>query len=94
MSMMASFLSAITILGVPSEIFIHGSQYMVNFVGLIIAIFLATTLFLPVFYEIDMISANQVRYYYKKVSVRKVGANQKASAASKKASSLRRKQAF
>ncbi|XP_077564130.1 sodium-coupled monocarboxylate transporter 2-like [Haemaphysalis longicornis] len=73
MSMMASFLSAITILGVPSEIFIHGSQYMVNFVGLIIAIFLATTLFLPVFYEIDMISANQyLEKRFNSVAIRKV----------------------
>ncbi|KAH9367363.1 hypothetical protein HPB48_010158 [Haemaphysalis longicornis] len=69
MSMMASFLSAIAILGVPSESFIHGSQYMVNFVGLIIGIFLAANVFLPVFYEIDMISANQVSSYGNKVSV-------------------------
>ncbi|XP_077564131.1 sodium-coupled monocarboxylate transporter 2-like [Haemaphysalis longicornis] len=73
MSMMASFLSAITILGIPSEIFIHGSQYMVNFVGLIIAIFLATTLFLPVFYEMDMISANEyLEIRFKSAALRKV----------------------
>ncbi|KAH8022989.1 hypothetical protein HPB51_009593 [Rhipicephalus microplus] len=56
---MASFLSAIAILGVPSESFINGSQYMVNFIGVIIAILLAAHVFLPVFYEMDMISVNQ-----------------------------------
>ncbi|XP_077525253.1 sodium-coupled monocarboxylate transporter 1-like [Amblyomma americanum] len=59
MSMMASFLSAIAILGVPSESFVNGSQYMVNFIGVVIGIFLAANVFLPVYYEIDMISVNQ-----------------------------------
>ncbi|XP_065280064.1 sodium-coupled monocarboxylate transporter 1-like [Dermacentor albipictus] len=59
MSMMASFLSAIAILGVPSESFIHGAQYMVNFIGVIVGIVLAAHVFLPVFYEMDMISVNQ-----------------------------------
>lgn len=59
MSIMASFLSAIAILGVPSESFINGSQYMVNFLGVVIGILLAAHVFLPVFYEIDMISVNQ-----------------------------------
>ncbi|KAH6931598.1 hypothetical protein HPB50_025666 [Hyalomma asiaticum] len=59
MSMMASFMSAVAILGVPSESFVHGSQYMINFVGVIVGIVLAAHVFLPVFYEIDMISVNQ-----------------------------------
>ncbi|XP_037516236.1 sodium-coupled monocarboxylate transporter 2 [Rhipicephalus sanguineus] len=59
MSMMASFLSAVAILGVPSESFMHGSQYMINFIGIVVGIILAVHVFLPVFYEIDMISVNQ-----------------------------------
>lgn len=59
MSMMASFLSAVAILGVPSESFMHGSQYAVNFIGVVVGVILAVHVFLPVFYEIDMISVNQ-----------------------------------
>ncbi|XP_077564135.1 sodium-coupled monocarboxylate transporter 2-like isoform X2 [Haemaphysalis longicornis] len=73
MSMMASFLSSVAILGIPSQNFIHGSQYMVNFIGLIIGVFLAANVFLPVFYEIDMISANQyLEKRFKSVALRKV----------------------
>lgn len=72
MSIMASFLSAIAILGVPSESFINGSQYMVNFIGVVIGILLAAHVFLPVFYEIDMISVNQyLEKRYNSVFIRK-----------------------
>uniref|UniRef100_A0A6M2D7G3 Putative sodium-dependent multivitamin transporter n=1 Tax=Rhipicephalus microplus TaxID=6941 RepID=A0A6M2D7G3_RHIMP len=73
MSMMASFLSAVAILGVPSESFIHGSQYVVNFIGIIVGIILAVHVFLPVFYEIDMISVNQyLEKRFKSVLIRKL----------------------
>ncbi|KAH6930328.1 hypothetical protein HPB50_012633 [Hyalomma asiaticum] len=58
-SMTASFMSSIAILGVPAEIFLHGSQYMVTFIGVIVASLLAAHVFVPVFYEMDMISVNQ-----------------------------------
>ncbi|KAL1481938.1 hypothetical protein MTO96_015252 [Rhipicephalus appendiculatus] len=59
LSMTASSMSAIAILGVPAENFLHGSQYMVAFVGVIIASVVAAHVFLPVFYDMDMISVNQ-----------------------------------
>lgn len=59
MSMMASFMSAIAILGIPAENFLYGSQYMVNFIGIIIASVLAAHVFMPVFYDMEMISVNQ-----------------------------------
>ncbi|KAL1481939.1 hypothetical protein MTO96_015253 [Rhipicephalus appendiculatus] len=59
MSMTASNMSAIAILGIPAENFLYGSQYMVVFVGVIIASLLAAHVFLPVLYDMDMISVNQ-----------------------------------
>ncbi|XP_037516388.1 sodium-coupled monocarboxylate transporter 2 isoform X2 [Rhipicephalus sanguineus] len=59
MSMTASNMSAIAILGVPAENFLYGSQYMVVFVGVVIASLLAAHVFVPVFYNMDMISVNQ-----------------------------------
>ncbi|XP_064468934.1 sodium-coupled monocarboxylate transporter 2-like [Ornithodoros turicata] len=59
MSMMASFLSAISMLGLPAESFVHGSQYYMTVIGCAIAIVLAAEVFLPVFYDMEMISVNQ-----------------------------------
>ncbi|XP_054927313.1 sodium-coupled monocarboxylate transporter 1-like isoform X2 [Dermacentor andersoni] len=59
MSMIASFMSAIAILGIPAENFLNGSQFMVSFISIIIASVLAAHVFMPVFYDMDMISVNQ-----------------------------------
>lgn len=59
MSMIASFLSAIAMLGVPAENFVNGSQYLMNNVGVVVGIVLAAEVFLPVFYDMEMISVNQ-----------------------------------
>lgn len=60
MSMIASFLSAIAMLGVPAENFVHGSQYLMNTVGVVVGIVLSAEVFMPVFYDMEMISVNQV----------------------------------
>ncbi|XP_042144735.1 sodium-coupled monocarboxylate transporter 1 [Ixodes scapularis] len=59
MSMIASFLSAIAMLGVPAENFVHGSQYLMNTVGVVVGIVLSAEVFMPVFYDMEMISVNQ-----------------------------------
>ncbi|XP_065290289.2 sodium-coupled monocarboxylate transporter 1-like [Dermacentor albipictus] len=59
MSMIASFMSAIAILGIPAENFLNGSQFMISFISIIIASVLAAQVFMPVFYDMDMISVNQ-----------------------------------
>ncbi|KAH8023946.1 hypothetical protein HPB51_019828 [Rhipicephalus microplus] len=73
LSMTASSMSAIAILGVPAENFLHGSQHMVAVVGVAIASLVAAHVSLPVFYHMDMISVNQyLENRFNSVLIRKI----------------------
>ncbi|KAL3248882.1 hypothetical protein MRX96_056288 [Rhipicephalus microplus] len=66
-------MSAIAILGVPAENFLHGSQHMVAVVGVVIASLVAAHVSLPVFYHMDMISVNQyLENRFNSVLIRKI----------------------
>lgn len=65
LSMQATFLSAIFLLGVPAEIYTFGSMYLANCIGHAIAIPIVAHLFVPIFRRRRlMISAHEVGYYY------------------------------
>ncbi|CAF4417545.1 unnamed protein product, partial [Adineta steineri] len=49
MSLLASFMSAITILGTPAEIYIYGTQYWIICISYIFTVYLTATLFMPMF---------------------------------------------
>ncbi|OAF64598.1 hypothetical protein A3Q56_07690 [Intoshia linei] len=51
LSLIASFISAITVLGVPSEIYVNGASYIIICFAYILAILAANTLFIPVYYN-------------------------------------------
>ena len=68
-SLLASYLSAITLLGVPSEIYTYGLQYIVLCFSYFILIGVSVVIFLPIFYQIHCVSANEVSKYYTKVNV-------------------------
>lgn len=59
MSMMASFLSSIAILGLPSEVYVHGSLLWLGSISSSIAIVLAAFMFLPMYYKMDITSINE-----------------------------------
>ncbi|XP_028967632.1 sodium-coupled monocarboxylate transporter 1 [Galendromus occidentalis] len=59
MSLMASFQSATTYLGYPSEMFYRGTQYWVAIFGLAISNVIAAELYLPVLYELRLSSVNE-----------------------------------
>ena len=59
-SLLASYLSAITLLGVPSEIFTYGAQYTIllsSYFGLTAT---AAIIFVPIFHGLKLTSANEV----------------------------------
>ncbi|XP_060874215.1 sodium-coupled monocarboxylate transporter 1-like [Metopolophium dirhodum] len=57
MSLVASHISGITLLGVPSEIYSNGTQYLiVGVVNNIIVIFTVIYIYLPVFYDLQLTS--------------------------------------
>ncbi|GAB6023076.1 Sodium-coupled monocarboxylate transporter 1 [Chamberlinius hualienensis] len=57
LSLLASFLSAITLLGTPVEIYQHGTQYFMIFVGYCFVIPITAYLYMPVFYNLEITSA-------------------------------------
>merc|ERR1719383_93103 len=57
LSLLASFISAITLLGTPSEVFLNGTQYSILALANIAVIPLAAYLFLPVLYPLRLTSA-------------------------------------
>ncbi|CAF3955756.1 unnamed protein product [Rotaria sordida] len=57
MSLLASFMSAITILGTPAEVYVYGTQYWIIGISYIFTILLTTTLFMPMFVKLEVTSA-------------------------------------
>ena len=65
-SLMASFMSAITLLGVPSEIYSNGTQFfMINF-SYLIGTPICAFVFLPVFFKMKTTSVYEVRKLFMK----------------------------
>lgn len=62
LSLMASFLSAVLVLGVPTEIYYHGTMYWLISFSNIVTFPVAVHAFLPVFHRLEITSAYEVRY--------------------------------
>lgn len=75
LSLCASFMSAVQVLGVPSEGFRYGSKFLYMCLGQTINSLLTAYLFMPVFFRLGITSTNQVTmsglvYYVKKIEYR------------------------
>ncbi|CAN7997545.1 unnamed protein product, partial [Ixodes pacificus] len=55
-SLMASFMSAVTLLGVPSENYFYGTQFLLINVAYVFGTPFAAYMFLPVFYKMQIVS--------------------------------------
>ncbi|XP_077515840.1 putative sodium-dependent multivitamin transporter isoform X1 [Amblyomma americanum] len=55
-SLMASFMSAVTLLGVPSENYFYGTQFVIINIAYIFGTPIAAYVFLPVFYKLQVVS--------------------------------------
>ncbi|XP_031626477.1 sodium-coupled monocarboxylate transporter 1 [Contarinia nasturtii] len=60
MSLIASYISGITLLGIPTEIYVYGIQYMFIIFGLILTGIAMTYIYLPVFHDLQLTST----YHY------------------------------
>ena len=60
LSLLASFMSAITLLGTPAEIVIYGTQYWMIAVSYVIVMPLAAYVFIPIFYKLELTSIFEV----------------------------------
>lgn len=59
-SLLVSYLSAITLLGVPSEIYTYGAQYYVLIISYFIICFTVAVIFVPMFRRVNITCANEV----------------------------------
>ncbi|XP_060561770.1 sodium-coupled monocarboxylate transporter 1-like isoform X1 [Ruditapes philippinarum] len=58
-SILVSFMSAITILGAPAEMYTAGTMYFLYLLGLILACVISATIFVPLFYPLKLTSSFQ-----------------------------------
>lgn len=64
MSLVASFVSGITLLGTSTEIYIYGMQYAYILIGpSMMGIFMYFVV-IPVFYDLQVVSMYEVNNYY------------------------------
>jgi Sodium:solute symporter family len=62
LSLLASFMSAITLLGTPAEIAAFGTQYWMIWLSYCFVIPLSAYVFVPVFYRLNLTSVFEVRW--------------------------------
>ena len=60
-SLLASFLSAIALMGIPSEIYTYGIQYFITYLSFVVMLLLSAWIYAPIFYQTKVTSANEVR---------------------------------
>ena len=63
LSIMASYVSAILVLGYPAEMYAFGGQWILHAVGTAIGAALACVLFVPLFYPLKLTSINEVSVF-------------------------------
>lgn len=61
LSLTASFMSAVTVLGTPSDVYRFGASFVVFFIAYALVIVFTSELFLPVFYRSGITSTYEVR---------------------------------
>lgn len=62
MSLIATFISGISLLGTPTEIYVYGIQYMYVIGGVITMGFIMMYVYLPVFHDLKLTSTYEVTY--------------------------------
>jgi solute carrier family 5 (sodium-coupled monocarboxylate transporter), member 8/12 len=60
LSLVASFISGITLLGLPTEVYLHGIQYVYVFLSVLLMGFIMSVFYLPVFYGLQITSSYEV----------------------------------
>eukprot|EP00112_Aurelia_sp_Birch-Aquarium-sp1_P003761 Seg1422.13 transcript_id=Seg1422.13/GoldUCD/mRNA.D3Y31 product="Sodium-coupled monocarboxylate transporter 2" protein_id=Seg1422.13/GoldUCD/D3Y31 len=72
-SLLASFVSAVALMGIPSEIYTYGIEYFITYLSFVAMLMLSAQVYAPIFYQTKVTSANE--YLEKRFSrgVRLVG---------------------
>ena len=59
LSISVTFLSGIGMIGIPSEVYLYGGQYVLNVIAVVLGPSLAALLVLPVLYPLKLVSVNK-----------------------------------
>lgn len=59
-SMSASYVSAITILGAPADVYLYGNSYAMHPLAVLIVDVIAIVYYIPIFYELKLLSVFEV----------------------------------
>ena len=62
LSQMSGFTSAITVLGLPAEMYVFGTQFWMVWVGYAVSVLTSAYIFIPVFYNLRLTSVFEVSY--------------------------------
>ena len=62
-----SFISAVTVLGLPAETYIYGFMYTWIILAFIPAILISMLVYIPVFYKLQLTSVNEVRVFLSRI---------------------------
>ena len=75
LSLTASFMSAVTVLGTPAEIYRHGAIFCIFAITYALVVLCSAEIFLPVFYRLGITSTYEVRWSRRSLStaVRELG---------------------
>ena len=63
-SILLSFLSAITLLGIPAEIYVYGAQFFMTTIAYLLICIVVSTVFIPMFRRIKLTSVHEVRVFF------------------------------
>lgn len=62
-SLMATYMSAISVLGIPAETYMHGTQFLMWMIGMPLGGLIAAYGMLPVFFQMDVSTAYEVIFF-------------------------------
>lgn len=65
LTLLASFISPVTLLGNAAETYVYGAQYVVDLMQRLASMLTIVLLYVPVFYDLDITTSYQVRYEIK-----------------------------
>ncbi len=70
MSLVATFISAITVLGTPAEMYVYGSMYWLFAISFIFAGLFVARFTMPIFFRFETVSANEVSMNMNSIKVK------------------------
>ncbi|XP_063606817.1 sodium-coupled monocarboxylate transporter 1-like [Penaeus indicus] len=72
-SLVGGVISAISILGLPTEMYLYGTQLTTNIIGLILGVIVVKYVFLPIFYPLKLVSIYEyIELRFKSKALRKL----------------------